>query len=63
MEGLKSKFYLAGHSLGGYVSAVYAMQFPEDLIKLILLSPVGLPERPDTFSHDEVAARFDSKRD
>ena len=49
--------------MGGYVSAVYAMQFPEDVIKLILLSPVGLPERPDTFSHDEVAARFDSKKD
>jgi cardiolipin-specific phospholipase len=49
--------------LGGYVSAVYALQFPEDVIKLILLSPVGLPERPDTFSHDEVAARFDSKKD
>ena len=49
--------------MGGYVSAVYALQFPEDVIKLILLSPVGLPESPDTFSHDEVAARFDSKKD
>jgi pimeloyl-ACP methyl ester carboxylesterase len=27
---------------------------------LVLLSPVGIPEKPDTFSHDEVAQRFDS---
>jgi pimeloyl-ACP methyl ester carboxylesterase len=58
--GIKDKFYLAGHSLGGYVSTVYAMQYPEDLIQLVLLSPVGIPEKPDTFTHDEVAQRFDS---
>ncbi len=61
--GINDKFYLAGHSLGGYISAVYALRYPEDLLQLMLLSPVGIPERPDDFSHDEVAARFDSKRD
>ena len=53
--GRKEKFFLAGHSLGGYVSSVYALRHPDDLIKLILLSPVGLPEKPDDFTHEEVA--------
>lgn len=58
--GLKGKFYLTGHSLGGYVSSVYALRHPEDVEKLLLLSPVGIPEKPDDFSHSEVVARFDS---
>ena len=58
--GINEKFYLAGHSLGGYVSTVYALRYPEDLLQLVLLSPVGIPEKPDTFTHDEVAQRFDS---
>jgi cardiolipin-specific phospholipase len=57
---IREKFYLAGHSLGGYVSTVYALRYPEDLIKLLLLSPVGVPEKPDDFTHEEVAQRFDS---
>ena len=60
--GIKEQFYLAGHSLGGYVSSVYAMRHPEDVIKLLLLSPVGLPEKPETFTHDEVVQRFDSAK-
>lgn len=27
--GLKTPFYLAGHSLGGYISAVYTLKYPE----------------------------------
>jgi len=50
--GIQEKLYLAGHSLGGYVSSVYAMRYPEDLIQLVLLSPVGIPEKPDTFTHE-----------
>jgi cardiolipin-specific phospholipase len=57
---LSGPVYFAGHSLGGYVAAVYALRHPEDVIKLILLSPVGLPEKPDTFTHQEVVERFDS---
>ena len=34
---------LIGHSLGGYLSALYALAHPEKISKLILLSPVGLP--------------------
>jgi pimeloyl-ACP methyl ester carboxylesterase len=35
---------LAGHSLGGYLSAVYAERYPERVDKLILISPVGIPD-------------------
>jgi len=41
------KFVMIGHSFGGYVSSVYALQFPQYLIKLILLSPVGVPAKPE----------------
>lgn len=41
--GLK-KFTLIGHSLGGYLAALYALKHPERVTKLILASPVGLPE-------------------
>lgn len=63
MPQLQEKFYLAGHSLGGYVSSVYALHYPYDIEKLLLLSPVGIPERPDNFSHQEVADRFDARTD
>jgi len=40
------RMVLIGHSLGGYLSAVYAMRNPERIGKLVLLSPVGVPEVP-----------------
>lgn len=40
------KFHLLGHSLGGYLSTVYALKHPERVEKLILASPVGIPESP-----------------
>lgn len=58
--GLKGKVYLCGHSLGGYVSTVYSLRHPEDVEKLVLLSPVGIPERPEGFTHEEVIQRFDT---
>ncbi|KAF9584969.1 hypothetical protein BGW38_004452 [Lunasporangiospora selenospora] len=41
------KFVLVGHSLGGYLSAVYALKHPDRVEKLILVSPVGIPENPE----------------
>ncbi|KAI8360942.1 Alpha/Beta hydrolase protein [Mortierella sp. GBAus27b] len=41
------KMVLVGHSLGGYLSAVYALKYPERVEKLILVSPVGIPENPE----------------
>lgn len=37
------KFILIGHSLGGYLSCLYALKYPSRVEKLILSSPVGLP--------------------
>lgn len=40
------RFTLMGHSMGGYVAAAYALKYPGRLNKLILVSPVGIPEDP-----------------
>lgn len=40
------KFTLLGHSLGGYLAVAYALKYPGRLNKLILASPVGIPEDP-----------------
>ncbi|CAG8443375.1 8312_t:CDS:10 [Ambispora gerdemannii] len=36
------KFTLVGHSMGGYVSASYALKYRQHLDKLVLISPIGL---------------------
>ncbi|TKA30056.1 hypothetical protein B0A50_02775 [Salinomyces thailandicus] len=40
------KMTLLGHSLGGYMAVCYALKYPGRLDKLILASPVGIPEDP-----------------
>ncbi|KFA67661.1 hypothetical protein S40285_00904 [Stachybotrys chlorohalonatus IBT 40285] len=40
------RFTLLGHSLGGYLAVSYALKYPGRLKKLILASPVGIPEDP-----------------
>ncbi|KAI9778978.1 MAG: hypothetical protein M1839_007789 [Geoglossum umbratile] len=40
------RFTLIGHSLGGYMAVAYALKYPGHLKKLILASPVGIPEDP-----------------
>mmetsp|Transcript_7148 Transcript_7148/g.6236 ORF Transcript_7148/g.6236 Transcript_7148/m.6236 type:complete len:141 (+) Transcript_7148:368-790(+) len=47
--GLKKKIYLAGHSLGGYVASTFALRYPQDIEKLLLISPVGVPEKPENY--------------
>ncbi|KAG0050848.1 hypothetical protein BGZ83_004405, partial [Gryganskiella cystojenkinii] len=41
------KMVLVGHSLGGYLSTAYALKYPHRVEKLILVSPVGIPENPE----------------
>ncbi|KAI4148874.1 MAG: hypothetical protein L6R39_002663 [Caloplaca ligustica] len=40
------RFTLLGHSLGGYMAVCYALKYPGHLKKLVLASPVGIPEDP-----------------
>ncbi|KAI1172890.1 Alpha/Beta hydrolase protein [Nemania sp. FL0916] len=40
------KFTVIGHSLGGYLAVSYALKYPGHIKKLILASPVGVPEDP-----------------
>lgn len=46
------KFTLMGHSLGGYLGVSYALKYPGHLNKLILASPVGIPEDPYAVNAD-----------
>ena len=46
------RFTLLGHSLGGYMATAYALKYPGRLNKLILASPVGIPEDPYAVSAD-----------
>ena len=39
------KMCLTGHSMGGYLATAYAERFPDDLHRLVLVSPVGVPQR------------------
>ncbi|KAJ1979087.1 hypothetical protein H4R35_001643 [Dimargaris xerosporica] len=44
-----SKMVLLGHSFGGYMSALYALRYPQHVDKLILVSPMGLLGAPSGF--------------
>lgn len=46
------KFTLLGHSMGGYMAVAYALKYPGHLNKLILASPVGIPEDPYAMAAD-----------
>jgi cardiolipin-specific phospholipase len=42
------KMTLVGHSLGAYMSVAYALKYPMRVSKLVLLSPAGVPNDPNT---------------
>ncbi|KAJ9207604.1 putative alpha/beta hydrolase [Paecilomyces variotii] len=50
-RGIK-RFTLLGHSLGGYMAVAYALKYPGHVNKLILASPVGIPEDPYAVNAD-----------
>ena len=51
------KYYLLGHSLGGMISSHYALRYENQIEKLILMSPVGLPEAPNVMKRDKFCQR------
>lgn len=46
------KMTLAGHSMGGYLSVAYCEKYPERVDRLLLLSPVGVPEETSEEQND-----------
>jgi len=40
------KFVLLGHSMGGFISASYAIKYPERVSHLVLADPWGFPDKP-----------------
>lgn len=42
------EFFIAGHSLGGFIACVYAMKYPERVKGMLLLEPWGFFDPPDT---------------
>jgi cardiolipin-specific phospholipase len=40
------RMVLAGHSMGGYLSVAYCERYPDRVEKLVLISPVGVPDTP-----------------
>ncbi|KAL3902474.1 MAG: hypothetical protein SGILL_010811 [Bacillariaceae sp.] len=41
------RMILVGHSFGGYMSVAYTERYPERVERLLLLSPVGVPDEND----------------
>ena len=52
-DSLPEKFYMGGHSYGGYLSSLYASFRPERIEALFLISPVLESYKPET--HDPYA--------
>jgi abhydrolase domain-containing protein 5 len=47
------KMVLVGHSMGGYISAAYALEYPERVQHLIMVCPAGVGRRPEDWSLPE----------
>eukprot|EP00164_Ancoracysta_twista_P021700 GFYU01039578.1.p1 GENE.GFYU01039578.1~~GFYU01039578.1.p1 ORF type:complete len:228 (-),score=35.69 GFYU01039578.1:321-914(-) len=49
---------MVGHSLGGYLSAVYTMLNPAHVSNLILVSPVGIGEPPAALQSQQLPVAY-----
>ena len=41
---------LAGHSFGGYIAGCYVEKYPQNVTKLVMLSPIGVPRAPPDYN-------------
>lgn len=57
-----TNFILAGHSFGGYISGLYALKYPENVKKLLMLSPIGMNKIPDGFDLMKEMQKYPEKR-
>lgn len=55
-------FILAGHSFGGYACGLYATRYHQHIKKLLMLSPAGVPTKPENFNFDEEIEKFPKER-
>jgi len=53
-----TNFILLGHSMGGYLSGCYAMRHPEHISQLVLFSPCGMPEPPESLYKEHWPLRW-----
>jgi len=42
-------YTLGGHSFGAYISMNYAIRFPAQIEKIVMLSPAGVPQKPKEY--------------
>lgn len=54
---IEDPIVLAGHSMGGFLSMCYTLKYPESVKKLLLISPVGIPTKPEEWNFGAVAER------
>ena len=55
-------YYLMGHSLGAYISISYSLKYHDNLEKLILFSPVGVPIVPENRKLENIVKSSESAR-
>lgn len=46
--------------MGGYLASLYALTHQTDIIRLLLLSPVGIPQPPPGFDYATIWKKFDT---
>jgi proline iminopeptidase len=54
----QDKLIIIGHSYGGFLAALYSIEFPEHVEKMILISPAGLLQFPPTHSGMDVVRKY-----
>jgi pimeloyl-ACP methyl ester carboxylesterase len=58
---LPDKFYLAGHSFGGYQSALYASRHPDRIKKVFFISPANFETFDPKKEYDIYSFRTDDR--